>query len=352
MTYSCSGLVACPQIQQDINSYFGINPQTISETNRFLKWLLSPQNRGMSIQRQLDSGNGHKRQVELLYQPRELITNVGDSADLSCTCDNDPCNLSTTYEIDSSVGSSYCWSATLRDLEDQCEDDPSFFAKQVMRAMDVLVRKMDRDCVEQAFALVGAFAGGQTDPEAIQTAKGAACCDGKVTTLIEEVSYEYAEMEWENSIIAFGGDFEWKSYWDSLSVACCTDLGENLNAMMNKFQIVPFYDRNIRDYATEDLGFLAMIPGSLQLFTFNEFKGAKGIRIIDDDSVKQGTLMHPNPEYYGLEFDYYAEYTCGKWVFQLKLAHELDAAPDDMFFAGDRLSGVNFVTEWYIDNPA
>lgn len=352
MTYSCNSLVACPQVQQDINGHFGKNPQTLTETNRFLKWLLSGANRGMSIQNQLDQGNGHKRQVELLYQPRELITNVTDSADIVCTGGNEPCNLSYIYEIDETVGSGYSWSMTLRNLEDQCEADPSFVAKQVMRAMDVITRKMDRDSVQQAFGLVGNFSGGRTASIDVETLAGSDCCNGKVTDLIERVRYEYAEMEWEGPVVGFGGDFLWKSYFTSMDVACCNDLGENLNEMLRIHEIVPFYDRNVRDFATEDLGFICMIPGALQLFTFNEFRGAQGFRVLDDDSKKLGTLMHPDPEYGGLLFDYYAEFDCGKWNFNVKLAHEVNAAPDDMFYATDRLTGVNYVTEFQINNPA
>jgi hypothetical protein len=351
MTYQCSSLVACPQIQADLNSVFGFNPQIMTEDSRLLKLLLSPQNKNNIFQRQLDRGDSHKMQVQLVYQPRLVTGTSSTTVGNTCAGGDTPCNLSKTYEIDETAGSALEWSIDLTLIQEQCEKDESFFARQIARVMDLLVRDIDARSAEQVAALSGVNpTTGLTTPTNVATLASDACCNGKVTNLLEVVDYTFKEMEWDGNIFAVGGSFLWTSYWKSLSLACCNDLGENLNAMMRASQIVPFYDRNMRDYLTADDNFMAWIPGALQLVTYNQHRGAKGIITIDDDHMKRGVLAHPNPEI-PLLFDYYAEMSCNKWNFYLGLAHEVMAAPDDAFFATDRLSGVTGVHEFAIVNP-
>jgi hypothetical protein len=87
-----------------------------------------------------------------------------------------------------------------------------------------------------------------------------------------------------------------------------------------------------------------MIPGALQLLTFNKHRGSK-YREIDAPQLKRGVLAHPNPDI-NILFDFYAELDCNVWKFYLGVAHHLVAAPADMFFTGDRLSGINGVVEF------
>lgn len=350
MTYACSELTACPQLQQDLNSLFGINPQALTEDVRFLKVVLSPQNTSNTLQKQIDSGNSKRRQVELVYQPRLVTGSSSTTVGNTCAGGDEPCDLSELYEIDPTRGSADEWSIDLTQIQEACFDDEMFVAKQVARHMDLLTRDIDARTVQEAAALGGVNpATGLDTPTSVRTMACDDCCNGKITDLLEVVDYAFTEMEWQSNIFAVGGSYLWKSYWKSMSLACCNDVGENLQAMMQASQIVPFYDRNMATYLTDPDAFLAWIPGALQLLTFNSHRGAKGVIEVDDDSHKRGVIAHPNPEI-PLVFDYYAELSCNKWNFYLGIAHELVGAPDDMFFATDRLAGVNGVHEFVIDN--
>ena len=87
---------------------------------------------------------------------------------------------------------------------------------------------------------------------------------------------------------------------------------------------------------------MAIIPGAVQMISFNEFKG---ILEMNDSTLVQGTLQHPDPAL-PLTFDYRAEYTCNGadqkvWNFEISLNHDFIFLPADMYQAGDRLEGVN-----------
>lgn len=349
MTYACSTLLACPQLQDSLNGYFGMNPENINEDVKFLKVLLSGANKNMILQNQLDRGDAHRMQVELKYQPRLVTGTSSTTVGNTCTGGDEPCNLSTTYEIDETLGSSIEWSIDLTKIQEQCDQDEMFFAKQLAQKINLLTRDIDYRAVQEAAALVGTNPNSATVEE-VSTLASDACCNGKVTDLIERVDFAFTEAEWDGNLFGFGGSFLWKSYWKSLSMACCNDVGENLQEMMRSSQIVPFYDRNMATYLTDTDAFLTFIPGALQLITYNQHRGASGIVTIDDDAHKRGIIAHPNPEI-PLLFDYWAELSCNKWNFYLGVSHEVQAAPSDMFFATDRLSGVNGVMEFAIVNP-
>jgi hypothetical protein len=351
MTYQCSSLIACPQIQADLNSVFGFNPQLMTEDSRLLKLLLSPQNKNNIFQNQLDQGDAHRRQVQLVYQPRLVTGSSSATVGNTCVGGNTPCNLSKTYEIDETQGSAIQFSLDLTTIQEKCEKDDTFLAKWIAQHMDLLVRDINARSATEVATLSGVNPDSGVDtPTNCATLASAACCSGKVTNLLEVVDWVFKEMEWDGNVFAVGGSFLWTSYWKSLSLACCNDLGENLNAMMRASQIVPFYDRNMRTALTAANNFMAWIPGALQLITYNQHRGARGIVTVDDETHKRGVLAHPNPEI-PLLFDYYAELSCNKWNFYLGLAHEVVGAPDDAFFATDRLSGVTGVHEFAIVNP-
>jgi hypothetical protein len=91
----------------------------------------------------------------------------------------------------------------------------------------------------------------------------------------------------------------------------------------------------------------SIIPGAVQMISFNEFKG---ILEMNDSTLVQGTLQHPDPNL-PLTFDYRAEYTCNGadskvWNFEVALNHDFIFLPADMYQAGDRLEGVNGILKF------
>lgn len=345
MSCNLNNIISCPNAQADLNGNFGQLSGNYREPSPLTEFIVSPANTGGFLQKQLDLGTGRKRAVELRYRSRWSENQVTDSADLSCKTGDEPGHTSKVYEIDSSIGSSTTWKYSLRDLEDACEEDALFFARSLQDAIDVLVRKINTDNWTKAATLLGKFPStGLTTAVTVKTKNA----DGTyIPEALEKLRFEFLQMDYTGVPVVFGGSELFSLYFAAIGAACCNSTtGVDLNALFQQQRVVPFFDRK----AETALGanyFLAIAPGALQFLTYNEFKGAKGIRVLDIDTEKQGVIVDP---YTDIEFDYHAQYDCGTWYFQLKVAHDLVGLPDDIFCADDRMTGVNWVNQFLINN--
>jgi len=208
MTYACSTLTACPQLQNDLNAYFGLDPQALREDVRLLKVLLSPQNKNNTFQNQLDAGNAHRRQVQLTYQPRLVTGTSSTTVGNTCAGGSTPCDLSKTYEIDETAGSAIEWSIDLTLIQERCGEDEMFWAKWIAMHMDLLTRDINARSANQVDDLGGVNpATGTAAPTDVATLASTACCNGKVTNLLEVVDSSFTEMEYSGPVFPVGGSF-------------------------------------------------------------------------------------------------------------------------------------------------
>lgn len=313
------------------------------EMSPFTEFLTSPTNTAGVLQKQIDAGNGHKRQVQLIYEARDTENQVGDSAVQDCNGGDKPGEDSTTYEIDETVGSTIKWTISHTDLIDRCEDDATFFARQLIRKLDVIGRKINTDNWTAAAALLGNFADGAATAEVVKTREnnGAYSPDA-----LEVVQFQFMELDYNGPVALFGGSQEFYTYFQSMAGMCCnTTLGIDVAALFASKSLVPFYDR--KSQAALGAGhFLGLRPGALQFITYNQFNSPKFV--MDTEIYKQGVITDP---FTGISYDYIAKFDCGNWHFQLKLAHDLVGVPTDLFCADDRLSGVTWVNDFIITNP-
>lgn len=340
MSCNVGDVIACPSIQDYLDGHFGeINGNFTSIGAPFLEFVRSPLNTNGALQRQIDSGNGHYRSVELLYESRDLVSAVTTSASISCSGGNQPCNDSKLYEIDPAVGAGIKWSIENAVIAKQCEGDASYFARQVQRKIDVMLRAMDKSTVATAATLIGRFAStGNTSAITIDTKNA----DGVyIADAVETVRYETLRNEQASNVVLFSGSQKFYNYFTQyLGSVANTAFGMDIAKMIQAKGIVPFYDINIETFGADKV--LAFMPGAVQLITYNKFAGSN---TFDTATIKQGTVQDMRT---GLYFDYYAEYDCGIWNFQLSLAYKLVGAPTDLFTAGDPLDHFTGVNQYLI----
>lgn len=339
-----SGLIACATIQDQLNGNFRQLTNQAVEPSPFLGVLTSEMNAANTLQRQINTGTGKLRKVEVIYEQRLQEDVVESDATLNCDGGTTPTELSHEYELDPHAGSSVKWSIAPHDLIYRCEADEIFFARQLQKYIDVLVRKINTDSITKAITLVGNFATSGTDTAKVLTTRNAAGTD--TPDVIEKIRFEYMEMGFMGAPIVFGGSETFYNYFNRMPARCCqTTFGIDIGTLYAQNSLMAVYDRKINSIMGSD-ELLSIAPGALQLITWNEFKSSRNTMNLPN--VVYGTIVDPVT---GLEFDYYAEFSCGTWNFQLKLAHDVVAMPDDMFAASDRLNGVNWVNQWVITNP-
>lgn len=335
-------ILSCPDLQERLNRHFlGLNghPRT---GNMLAEVLLSPVNTENVLQRQISPGNSKLRQVELTYKQRLLLDEVSDSAVQDCTAGPMRGENSQVYNLDPAVGVSDKWSVTPALLQTNCMANDMWFAEEVARSLEVLHRKMNFTLAQKLALNTGNFYGGSG---AARDVKTRATNIDPTYDPIEVIRYAFAELDQNNTPMIFGFGEIYK-YFLRVQAACCADLGINVGDFLRQNMVAFFRDRDVQNAMTGE-GFIGMMPGAAQVLTFNEFSGPNSMMLIDEQSLKQGTITDPVT---GLTFDYYAELDCGVWKVQLKLAFDLAVLPDDLFHLGDPMRGVNYILPFDVDN--
>jgi len=346
MSYESSAYVSCPAIQARLNEIF--NNADLTQRRYippFLSAIISPLNtQGVTLQQRI-GGNGRKREVQAVYSPRLCTNSVSASRLDACTAGDKVGELSQTYEVDPDAGSFITKNLELRDLIDTCETDSFYVANTINKMIDAVVRVMGTTTLAEAAVLFGVHADTGSDAAvSVSSQIGNNVSDDIITKL----SYLLKISEYSNNEAwVVGGSFDFNRYYSAVGLSCCTDaLNFDLAAYNGQYGPMPLFDKGVDTaWGANHVGLL--LPNALQLITYNEYVGERGIRVIDTETYKQGTIVDPAT---GLMFDYSAKFDCGTWTFSLGLAHQLVAAPSDMFYACDELRGTNGFWDFVIAN--
>lgn len=344
-----STYASCPNVQAHLKEAFvKKNPAHIVETQRFTEFLVSDMNRDMFIQETTSTGNAKKRTVEVVYNPRILEADINTSQTRVCESSVKLGDQTETYSIDD-TGSEFNFYFDPKDVATRCQRNPLYLAEKILDVMHGLMRKVETLNVQQALTKIGSYASSELDQDGtaivgnvkeIQTRYS----DGKINPdFLVELQEAAENMGYPTPpvLLGFGEISKTMTKYDS---GCCADSGLNLESLLQKHGIALIKSIKVPQEMDTD-HFLMFSAGALQMIWWNEFDGDN---MIDDESYKQGMIMHP---ILGIPFDYLFNINCGAPHIQLKLAHKLIGMPDDMFFGTDRLHGVTFVNEVGITNP-
>jgi len=354
MSYAFNSFVSCPNIQERLDAgYFNADPTMFPGHINTLRAVTSPMNESGILQNQIDTKNGHYRQVEVVYQPRMTDSTTSSSATLNCAAGPEFGETSRVYNIDPNTGASRRWSIGLDDLAPRCENDESYIARQLAMHMQAIKRYINQEAVTFIGTSNGLYS---ADPgSTVNVARTLLTTRTKAQNVsyvyaddfMSDVIYQYQLAEaWDRPII-IGGELVQK-YMTALKSHCCATVNVDLQQMMNSdAQSYFFFEPRIGAAQGNANGFAFLAPGGVQMIRYNAFRGADGIRVIDDQSIKKGTISDPET---GLEFDYYAQLDCNQWKFFMGLSYKFVTLPSDVFFLNDQLRGVNYIFEGTVNN--
>jgi hypothetical protein len=350
-----SSFVSCPNVQESLAMAWGYDNLKLGNVN-LVRFLLSDINKSDVIQNQINFRAGGLKGVEVVYGQRFLESSVSESGRVSCSGFSVDGETSKVYEIDPTIGASFGLKLTLSDLQTRCEADSTYLGREVLKLMNALIQKMETDAALAVIGNSGNFASDVIDGNAagttsVKITKTKTAGGSILTNAIEDVAFENMANEFTQTPFVFGGA-AWEKYAKALGAACCGDLGVDAGVYSTNSGVTIVYTPKIQTNSAEvDYGY-SIIPGTVQVITYNEFGGEGNIFAIDDDALKQGTITHPELP---LTFDYYAKYTCTNantkvWEIGVALAYDFIFLPADMYQAGDVMEGVNGVLAFDIDN--
>lgn len=348
MSYTINSLVECENVQAALDeSFFGAASRMFNQSNPFLDYVVSDENSRVGIQEPLVA-RGKLKGVTVKYFNRYLETDndfVGSNTN-DCTGGGELTENFYTYDLSENDGDSLKKSIPITDLVTGCQDDATYVGQQIQMMINALERKINTDIITEAATLVGNFRSTGTSTAISVDAKDT---NGAwVTDLIEDVEFEFTDMEYMDKIVAIGGSKLFNQYWSAIGAGCCIDKkGIDQGLLAAGSRIMPIYDRKIDGIVGAEK-FFAFAPAAVQLLKYNRYGHNSPARQIQQADTVMGTVTSP---YSGLTFDYRAKLECETWNFFVGLTYKLVAAPDDLFDSNDDMSGVNLFNQFTaVDN--
>ena len=349
MGYTPSTLVACPNLQERLDSVFdNENARFFQDKIPFSEFLMSPLNRNELSQR-VSSGGSKIRTVELTYQPRILQSEKFTNSSDYCTATSERGDTSTSYEIDTTQNVGFEQKFDVEKLKSACEDNEMWFMDQVgkmVAATDVAVNAKN---ASQANALLG---GWSSDVSGIPfvTLNGDIL---EVQTLVPSSAYEPFPSTLQGiqsalSASSFGnstlvGGFQLHNYLELIRNGCCTDYGLDIEGIQQDYGIASIYDRAVATTQGDNATAWAVANGALQVLYYNRWSG---LFEAQDANQSYGQIMGA----LGIPYDLVIKHDCGVIQVTVTATTKLVALPDDMYQTGDHLDGVKGFAEINVVN--
>lgn len=353
MSYALSSFIDCPNLQANIDNFFGCDYTKTLKNNEvsLVKTLMSPLNTTNILEKNISPGSGKLRTIEVVYTPRIPKGAVSTTIDPNdCTATEKFGDRSETYILDPLVGVKIERLINPLDLISRCESDSSYFNRLLMSMMDAAIRRMDEITANQLIALAGNFGQNETavsgNTKTVRTRTNAS--DHRlVSNWISDVEFAADNAGYCAPPIVFAYNDIWKVAQELHASICCNDNGMNLSALASVagMNIIP--NRNVPGALGGLNRFITIDPGKVQLLTYNKYGNGDNMQMIDDGVYKSMTINHPET---GIDFDFRMVLTCGKWNIFIELAHKLVGAPDDLYEVEDIYSGVTGVNKFDVDN--
>lgn len=344
---------ACPAILVGIEAILGDSAPVNNVTPLGIQALLDPENTtGTNITQLSGNENGHIKAVRVMRHQRALKSDITDAK--TCTPGTERPYLEDVYEVNYAKQHVIkVKESTVRRLCDaysqyisiplasRTTDGRALAAVGVMREivevlmldMDVFRQAINDDFIAATAANIGAWVGGDaTKSFNVFNANGDFDRRG-MGALKQELKKTGIKGR---PIIVGGGNID--KYFEDVQYGCCNAGGFDFGMKDPKAPSKLYFDNEIGTALGGENNFLAFMPKTIQLLTFNEYVGEFAR---EHDGVQRGTF--PDPELPGVRYDMrIVPNRCDEdYDIFLNFYYDFYYAPLELYAEGDRLEGVN-----------
>jgi hypothetical protein len=234
------------------------------------------------------------------------------------------------------------------ELRYKCQSNELYFAEKLSQLIDAVIRKRETALYNSIVLQYGDFATDEPDvTNKIKTTSTADANNRFMPTAFEDIGTTAEYTGYCGKPIVLGGRTMDK-YMRAMNAGCCSLEGVDYGELASQYGMM-FLNSYRADEAFGSDYFFTVAPGALQLIEWLEYEGPDGINFVDTEIYKQMVITDPAT---GARLDLKINLNCdGKWHVFVRSYFKLVTLPQDMFYAGDRLEGVNFVNRWVISNP-
>lgn len=355
MSYTPDSMVACPNLQARLNDIFTNKAaQFYMQPIPLTEYLMSPINRnGLSMM--VAPGSAKLKTVQLVYQPRQLQTDVQTDVSTSslCTAETERGTTSAEYTIDETSNVFNEQLFNVDTLARACEDNNDYFNEQIMRMIAAADVRVNTKNAVQAAALVG---GWSTEVADITNATLSGN-DLQLRTLVPSSTFEPFPVSIEaldaaTMVSNFGpyaviGGMQWYQYNRNLRAACCSQYGLDAGEIQALYGSANLYDKAVSTALGGAEFNLVIANGATQLLYWNRAQGLFGERY-SGGAQNFGVVVSPAT---GIPYDVVIKHDCYNISVTVCATTKVVALPADMYQSGDDLEGVNGLAVLEVANP-
>lgn len=324
----------CVAIQDSLNNILKSKSPSLKRTQvGYLQALISPQNTA-GVNKVPIPSDGKKRKVRITYIQRGTSSDVAHTEAANCNVEVFPEKLEDEIEVTRFIRTKW-FGFNDEDMRLLCESGDEYRAQVMNSKIDTLMVELNKKLIALQATNFGDFNptyyGPYKDLEMLNTSGNGINYLGEAK-LMEEVQNLDST---EKPIVVGAGNLS--LYASMAKIGCCNDLGQDLSQAGGNMDF--FRDRFV-DSILGANHFIGLIPGYVQLLTWNKYKG----EFFQDNSplYSKGTIIDP---FTGLEIDmkWVYDYDCNEqYKVRFFLNYDLWFIPSDSFNAADDFSGVNF----------
>ena len=353
MSYLSQVLAACPKLQEKLNDNFLTCDSTfIQEQYPFFEFLASEVN-NFGLRQKVSPGGGKVRQVELTYEQRIPEVFVEENvANPNCVATTKRGDCTELYEIDTTANVGIDQLVDNADLEDNCEANGTWLARQILKMIDVVDRKSASKSTEEAVLLIGKWGGKVKNVvnDNLEVATFAAGSTDKLAPFtMQNINRATRKTGYCAPVGIFGGD-DLSDYFERVQSGCCSQDGNDLASLFARFGHAVAYDDRVATALGGDEFNIVLQPGALAYLWYTKTPWRDGMdqRVIDAADYVQTIVVSPRT---GVPMDLTIKDNCGQISFNLVATTKVVGLPSDMFPAGDsRFDQVNFVNKIEVVN--
>jgi len=341
-------LSECPNIQMPLGQLFIEVGQR--ESLPFLEYLNSPENVKL-IRQEVSSGGGKLRTIEARWIQRLPETEVVEGADImNCTATNVYGDSTTTYTLETTDTYQASQLISGADIARHCQDNSVYFLESVMRLMDVIDRKVATAAATQAVAAIGTWG---TDVEDFYTMDGDCIEISTIasTGIINEfaladITQATQMANYPAAPVAFGGA-AMQRYANAVKAGCCSQNGIDLLAISQQNGFGFAYDSRLAAAQGDQSHALVTTAGAIQWLSYNLAEWNTNFTPSVGNGYSRTIAFTPA----GVPVDLTLKDDCGNLSVIVTATGKIVTLPTDIYEAGDKFAGVNYVNCVSIVNP-
>jgi hypothetical protein len=335
-------LVSCEAIQHSLDTAFGADNMMPEELGT-LSYVLSQENVGSAQIKGEISANSKVNPIKVVYDQRDADDDV-ESGRGGCVSTNETCDLTKTYNFDTTDANHKSFTISPQELAGTCEENSAYVARKIASKIEGLDRFVAQKLAASIAAQYGNWATTVADIRGVNLTAGnilqvndyIGTTGDPNSVLFQQIRRALGLTKIQGGVVAGGSalvDYAERAYSRN-GAASGFDLGE----MAGRYGFAPIFDRFLADElaavgaTNAAIGRGSVIPLVFALFE-NQFNK------MNDSTNVADVIYSP---YTGMMYDLIINRPCptDPWVVTITENSNFITQPDDMYKTGDIYEGV------------